>query len=74
MAVMITLLLLHPLYEHIRVVKDQDRSMISPLFICPAYHVIKVHEEDVDEEWFTLSDKLRPDAECFGIYRFPFDR
>lgn len=55
-------------------VKAQGNSMTSPLFICPTYHVIKVHEESVDEEWFTLFDKLRLDAECFGIYRSPFDR
>ncbi|OWT36995.1 hypothetical protein C362_05122 [Cryptococcus neoformans Bt1] len=47
---------------------------LTPLFIPLSKHVIKLHEEGFDEEWFDLWDRLKPDPEKFAPYHLPLER
>lgn len=52
----------------------RETRHLTPLFIPLSKHVIKLHEEGFDEEWFDLWDRLKPDPEKFAPYHLPLDR
>ncbi|ADV23159.1 Hypothetical Protein CGB_F6140W [Cryptococcus gattii WM276] len=53
---------------------EKETRRLTPLFIPLSKHVIKLHEEGFDEEWFDLWDRLKPDPEKFAPYHLPLDR
>nr|KIR86245.1 hypothetical protein I308_03189 [Cryptococcus tetragattii IND107] len=52
----------------------KEIRILTPLFIPLSKHVIKLHEEGFDEEWFDLWDRLKPDPEKYVPYHLPLDR
>nr|KIR86236.1 hypothetical protein I308_03180 [Cryptococcus tetragattii IND107] len=53
---------------------EKETRILTPLFIPLSKHVIKLHEEGFDEEWFDLWDRLKPDPEKFAPYHLPLER
>ncbi|KAE8543700.1 hypothetical protein D1P53_000416 [Cryptococcus gattii VGV] len=53
---------------------EKETRRLTPLFIPLSKHVIKLHEEGFDEEWFDLWDRLKPDPEKYAPYHLPLER
>ncbi|KAE8543689.1 hypothetical protein D1P53_000405 [Cryptococcus gattii VGV] len=53
---------------------EKENRSLTPLFIPLSKHVIKLHEEGFDEEWFDLWDRLKPDPEKYAPYHLPLER
>ncbi|XAO24915.1 hypothetical protein I312_103724 [Cryptococcus bacillisporus CA1280] len=53
---------------------EKETRNLTPLFIPLSKHVIKLHEEGFDEEWFDLWGRLKPDPEKYAPYHLPLER